>query len=157
MLLSVKRYSFFLLFPALALASGFVLSENSPVKSIDESGHITYSDKPVENAKDISKIDIKPGPSQAEIKTAQQQANKNINTAKQIELPHEVEKKNKPIIKTPKKELNNQQNTTNSTTNNRWPYGAIPRPKPPVARPPGRRPGINPPPPSRPVNAARHR
>ena len=155
MLTSAKLYSFFLYLVAILFIPA--LAENSPVKSIDKSGHVTYSDKPVENAKDVSKITIDPGPSQSEIKAAQQQANQNINTAKKIELENKEEKKQKPAKQASAKEPDNKQNTINSGASNRWPYGAIPRSGAPAARPPGRRPGVNPPPANRPTIGIRHR
>jgi len=152
MLTSTKLYSFFLYLVAILFIPALALAENSPVKSIDESGHVTYSDNPVENAKNVSKISIEKAPNESEIKAAQQQASQKISTANKIKLPHEVKKNNNPVKKTPSKKIDSEHNTINSGSSNRWPYGAIPRPlpKPPIARPPGQRQGINPPPANRP-------
>jgi len=117
---------------------------NSPVKSVDESGHVTYSDKPSANAESVSKVKIQAGPSESEINTAQQQANKNISAAK------EIDQKNAAALEKQKANKKAEQSTAKvdpetkylSAPTNRDKYGN----KPPRPTHPIKRPGIDPPP-----------
>ncbi len=135
---------------------------NSPVKSVDAEGNVTYSDKPVANAKKVTKVPIHKGPSDNEINAAQQQANKNIKAAKQIDEKNAAEKekrqakqKAEQAAQTPPP-LQPDVIYTGGTRIARPPYGNRPKPVHPIVPIPSHpinRPGINPPPanlPSRP-------
>jgi len=115
------------------------LAANSPVKSIDESGHVTYSDKPAANAETVSKVKIQAGPSETEINSAQQQAKKNINTAKEIDQKNTaaLEKQNKKAKQSTAKtepetkhlsaptNRNIQGNQPQTTSSCRWPVNYL--------------------------------
>ncbi len=123
-------------------------AKNSPVKSVDAKGNVTYSDKPVAGAEQVTKIPIHPGPSTEEIETAQQQAQKKIQTAEEITASQEAAKKlNTPPAK-PKKEVKKSQpDIILGGSPNRPLYGIypiFPGLRPPTQYPLGR-PGINPP------------
>lgn len=118
----------------------FKLLANSPIKSVDESGNVTYSDKAPADAVSVKKVPLHAGPSKSEINTAQKQAAKNINTAEKIDLNNNVVKrKAKPKATAPKTEY--QPDVIYSGAARRNPYANKPRPKLPIQRP-----GINPPP-----------
>ncbi len=128
-----------------------------PVKSVDEKGHVTYSDKPVPGAASVSKIPIVDGPSAAEVEAAKQQADNNINAAKKIDKENkaalakqQAEKKKIPVT-TEQKQTETGINTPTGDY-----YGSNPnynrpahKPRPPInrPRPPGNKPPANRPPP----------
>ena len=127
--------------------SSFSFAANSPVKSVDAEGNVTYSDKPVPDAKKVSKVSIHPGPSSDEIDAAKQQAEKNISSAKEIDKKNTAEqKKQKHPSKAPETKKQHDDTVIISGTHKRPHYGTKPRPKPPIDRP-----GINPPTPQHPI------
>lgn len=75
------------------LLYAFNLHANSPVKSIDAKGNVTYSDKPVKGAEQVTKIPIQSGPTESEIDAARQQARKNIQAAEEIDASKAANKK----------------------------------------------------------------
>lgn len=137
-----------------------ILSQaNSPVKSVDADGNVTYSDQPVSNAKTITKVPIHEGPTNNEINAAQQQAEKNIKTADKIDKQNaaELEKRKaqqkqytakKPAASEPP--LQPDVIYTGGTRLN--PYATRPKQRPPVNRP-----GIRPPVTIQPIPKARPR
>lgn len=54
-------------------------------KSVDEQGNVTYSNTPPETAKQVEKVDIKPGPSKQNTEDSQQSLETTKATAKQME------------------------------------------------------------------------
>jgi hypothetical protein len=129
-----------------------------PIKSVDEQGNVTYSDKPVLGASEVSKVPIIPGPSEAEVDAAQQQADKNINAAKKVDQKNKIaQEKRKAEQAKAKAASDSKQPDTGITTNtgsgnyNGYdPYYSRPRPpinrpRPPgnKPRPPGTRPPVN--------------
>lgn len=132
--------------------SSFSLLANSPVKSIDKSGNVTYSDKPSADAVSIKKIPLHVGPSKSEIGAAQKQATKNIDAAEKLNL----QKKNTSQKQNPsraKPEITENVIYTGGVSLR--PYASKLKPQAPIKRPeiypPPQRPGINPPPTLRPV------
>ncbi len=73
----------------LLLTSSQQLIATELIKSIDQDGNITYSDKPVPGSKHVTTVPIVPAPTESEINEAKQQANKNIDAA------NKIDKKNK--------------------------------------------------------------
>jgi len=129
------------------------LLAGTPIKSIDSSGNVTYSDKPVSDAKSVSKVVLPPGPSESEINAAKQQAEKNIDTAENIKLPHEQSSKQKKSNnKASQNSTEAEQKVINAGSRKQLPAGTLPKPRPPVERP-----GINPPPVARPGQGVRGR
>ncbi len=118
-------------------------ANNTPVKSIDEDGHVTYSDQPVPGASSIKKIAIEPGPSASEIDAAQQQAKKSIITAKKIDDANEEERK-KRAASNAERRAQRTKNETVKDNYTRYPYNNV-WPRPPIYRPPGYRPPARPP------------
>lgn len=125
------------------LMSPFSWAANSPVKSVDAAGNVTYSDKPIPEAKKTSRVSIQPGPSSNEIDAAQQQAEKNISTAKDIDKKNAAEQR--PANKAPKRQSSNDTVTSSGTSIQPF-YG-----KKPHHKPIHNKPGINPPKPQHPI------
>lgn len=124
------------IFYGLLICMPLSLFANSPVKSIDSAGNITYSEKPLAGAQVITKVPIQAGPSTSEINAAQQQAKENIEQADKIDLnPKPAAKKQSTKPTAP--EVDKQ--VINAGSANR-PYVTKPKPRPPINRP-----GINPP------------
>jgi len=132
----------FNLLPHLTLLSSLLLilpvslSANSPVKSIDADGNVTYSDKPVAGAHAVKKIPLNAGPSVSEIDAAQEKAQNKIERADKVDLtPAKPAKKqvntNKP---------NEMERQVINAGNPNRPYQDKPKPRPPIERP-----GTNPP------------
>lgn len=147
-----KKVSTRLLFGTLLVFPVFLLA-STPVKSVDPSGKVTYSDKPVLGAETVSKVPITEGPSSAEIDAAQQQAKDTIKAADKVDASNKV--------KSEKRKSENKKSDGSSVTEQkvinsgggRRPLDKLPiRPKPPIDRP-----GINPPPTTKPVPRPRPR
>jgi len=131
--------------------SAFGLHANPLVKSVDAQGNVSYSDKPVSGAEKVSTVPIQSGPNASEIEVAQQQAQKKIQAAQNIEPPKKTQKKPQPATE---ENTESQPKVIINGTPRRPIYGT--RPRPPGQKPPGQKPpGINPPKPSHPI--ARHR
>lgn len=120
---------------------------NSPVKSVDADGNITYSDQPIANAKTVTKVSIQEGPTNTEINAAQQQAEKNIKAADKIdkqnaeELEKRKAKQKQYTAKKPAAAESPLQPDVIYTGGSRLtPYISKPRPRAPLNRP-----GIKPP------------
>jgi hypothetical protein len=114
-----------------------VLADNTLIKSVDASGNVTYSDKPVTNAESVTNIPIQAGPSKGEIEAAKQQAKKDINTADKIK----PDNKNKSLPQPSPAE----EGAVYSGTNSNPPFATKAR------HHPAKNPGKNPPPAHRPV------
>ncbi len=131
------------------------LADKAPIKSINDDGHVTYSDQPVPGAKSIKKIPIEAQPSASEINAAQQQAKKRIELAEKIDKVNQAKREKRAAKKA-------QHPKPVAPVNNKYyPYSiGWPRPplyhppvihppmqKPPASKPPAHRsPGIRPPP-----------
>ena len=121
----------------------------SPVKSVDEHGNVTYSDKPVQGAAAVSKVPIVPGPSEAEVDAAEQQADKTIKAAKKITQENKAAREKKKAEQEKSKAASDAKQLDTAPTGNSYYYPPV-RPRLPVhkPRPPGhkpRPPGIRPP------------
>jgi len=46
----------------------------SPIKSVDEKGQVTYSDKPMEDAVSATVVPVQPGPDEEQVKAARERA-----------------------------------------------------------------------------------
>lgn len=126
-----------------------------PVKSVDEHGNVTYSDKPVQGAAAVSKVPIVPGPSEAEVNAAEQQADKTIKAAKKISQENKAAReKKKGEQEKLKAAADSKQLDTDTTPTSNYPYynrhpvrprPPVYKPRPPVhkPRPPGNRPPVN--------------
>ncbi|RLA23463.1 MAG: hypothetical protein DRQ61_03780 [Gammaproteobacteria bacterium] len=80
-----------LLICGLTLASiPYCLQAETPVKSVDQAGNVTYSDKPVVGAASVSKVPIEPGPSGVEIDAAKQRAGEKIKRADQAQVKRDA-------------------------------------------------------------------
>lgn len=132
-----KTDSFFkVVLGCMLIVSPVSLLANSPVKSIDSAGNVTYSDKPVADAQAVTKVPIQTGPSASEIDAAQQQARESIKQADNIDLNSKsTTKKHKDASTSTEVE----RQVINAGSRNR-PYATKPKPKPPANKP-----GINPP------------
>lgn len=147
---TTKRVSTRLLCGLLLMFPIFVLAV-TPVKSVDQSGKVTYSDKPVPGAKTVSKVPLSEGPSSEEIDAAQQQAKETIKAADKVGAVNKAESEiRKSEKKTAKEPSINEQKVINGGSNrkplDKFPVQLPVRPKPPIDRP-----GINPPPSTRPI------
>lgn len=123
------------------------LFADGPVKSVDQSGNVTYSDKPVPDAVEVSKVPIIPGPSESEVNAAQQQAEKNITAAKKVDQKNKEQQAKK---KAQQQSSAKEQKGTNTTTQtdqqpNTYPIYYPPRNRAPGHRPPGKPPAHKPP------------
>ncbi|WP_457668808.1 DUF4124 domain-containing protein [Thiolapillus sp.] len=65
----VALSSLFFLLPAMTLAE-------TPIKSVDEAGNVTYSDKPVENAVSATVVPVDPAPDPQRVEEAKTRAEK---------------------------------------------------------------------------------
>lgn len=149
-----KRVSTRLLFGSLLVFPVFLLAA-TPVKSVDQSGKVTYSDKPVPGAKTVSKVPISEGPSSAEINAAQQQAKETIKAADKVDAANKAESENrKSEKKSSEKSSITEQKVINSG-GGRKPVDKFPVQLPVQPKPPINRPGINPPPSTQPVPKSR--
>lgn len=122
------------------------LSANSPVKSVDADGNVTYSDKPVSNSATVTKVPIHSGPSDNEIEAARQQAQKNIQTAEQIDASNAAEKKQAALKPKPATKPQQKQPDIIINANPQRPVYGIPPRRPGSRLPLQRPPGTNPPP-----------
>ena len=68
---------------ALALYSG--AQAQAPVKSVDEKGNVTYSDKPAEGAVSATVVPVSPGPSDEEVQAAQERVKQTREQAEKAE------------------------------------------------------------------------
>ena len=112
-----------------------------PVKSVDEHGNVTYSDKPVQGAAAVSKVPIVPGPSEAEVDAAEQQADKAIKAAKKIHQENKAAQEKKKAEQA-KSESEDASDSEQSSSSYPYYYRNRVRPHPPVhkPRPPGHKP-----------------
>jgi len=121
-----------------------ILSADALVKSVDEAGNVTYSDKPVPEAKTVTKVPVHAGPSDSEIDAAKQQAEKNITAAEKIDRQNAAALKKQKHINTPAEASKQGQGEIIISGANRRPLNGVTIPHP-------SRPGINPPPTKRPI------
>lgn len=113
------------------------LTAQTLVKSVDAEGNVTYSDKPVPEAKTVSEISVNPGPGKDEINAAKELADKNISAAQEIRSDDKKQSNTTAI-----KPQTAQPDNNNSNTQYGVPYRRpLLRPRPPSSRP-----GIRPPP-----------
>ncbi len=63
------------------------------IKSIDQDGNVTYSDKPVPGSKRVTTIPLIPFPTENEVSEARLQADKNIEAANKIEQENKADLK----------------------------------------------------------------
>ena len=124
--------------------SGLVAADQV-YKSVDESGHVTYSSKPPEDSVKIDNVEVAPGPSEEDIKKAQASHEKTKQTANALEKENkeiaakraeqkkaaEAEEANKQ--ETIKPEVYRHQNTIGIN-----PIIVPPRPVHPIAPQPGK-------------------
>jgi len=112
-----------------------------PVKSVDEHGNVTYSDKPVQGAAAVSKVPIVPGPSEAEVDAAEQQADKTIKAAEKINQENKAAREKKKAEQAKSKAASDSKQL-DATPPSSYPYRYPVRPYPPVhkPRPPGHKP-----------------
>jgi hypothetical protein len=61
---------------SLSLALSSVCFAQTPIKSVDKSGNVTYSDKPAEDAVSAKKVPIDPAPAPEQIKAAKERVEK---------------------------------------------------------------------------------
>jgi hypothetical protein len=88
-----------LLYGIILASASFNLLAQAPIKSVDQAGNVTYSDKPVVGAKSTSNVAIEPGPSGTEIEAAEKRAGEMIKQADQVQIKHEVRvKKNESAL-----------------------------------------------------------
>lgn len=120
-----------------------------PVKSVDEHGNVTYSDKPVQGAAAVSKVPIVPGPSEAEVDAAEQQADKTIKAAKKVNQENKAAQEKKKAEQAKLEATSDSEQSPSSYPYyNRHPVRPHPpvhKPRPPgyKPRPPGNRPPVN--------------
>ena len=112
----------------------------SPVKSVDEHGNVTYSDKPVQGAAAVSKVSIVPGPSEAEVDAAEQQADKTIKAAKKINQENKAAREKKKAEQEKSKAASDSKQLDTAPTGNSYYYPTRPRPPVLKPRPPGHKP-----------------
>ncbi len=65
-----------------SLLPGSGISANSIYKSVDKNGKISYSSSPTEDHQEVSRINILPPPSEADVKSAQERHQQNLKTDK---------------------------------------------------------------------------
>ena len=70
------------LFLVVSLLPGSVISANTIYKSVDKDGKISYSSSPTEDHQQVSRINILPPPSEADVKSAQERHQQNLKTDK---------------------------------------------------------------------------
>lgn len=70
------------LFLVVSLLPGSVISANTIYKSVDKDGKISYSSSPTEDHQEVSRINILPPPSEADVKSAQERHQQNLKTDK---------------------------------------------------------------------------
>ncbi len=131
----------------LGLILPFGIASAQPiVKSVDKSGHVTYSDRPIEGASSVSEIEPPPEPSPEEVKAAEERLERLIEEDAKLEAERKKAEearrkeameraKSQPKVIVIKEKPNPQPNT----------YYMYP-PRHPGFRPPGQRPpGHHPP------------
>ena len=70
------------LFLVVSLLPGSGISANTIYKSVDKNGNISYSSSPTEDHQELSRINILPPPSEADVKSAQERHQQNLKTDK---------------------------------------------------------------------------
>ncbi|MBE9568465.1 MAG: DUF4124 domain-containing protein [Proteobacteria bacterium] len=135
-------------------------------KSIDENGNVTYSETPIENPRDVSRIKIAPPPTEEHINAAKERHESTKKAAEIIDdtrkLRDEQEAKEYRIRQERRQQLQQQQQAEDMNRNDQYGYypydrlggGIIINPGrpivgppvilPPIARPPAVAPGPGP-------------
>jgi hypothetical protein len=70
---------------ATALALYSVVQAQTPIKSVDEKGNVTYSDKPAEGAVSTAVVPVSPAPSDEEVQAARDRARQTREQAEKAE------------------------------------------------------------------------
>ncbi len=70
------------LFLVVSLLPSSGISANTIYKSVDKNGKISYSSSPTEDHQEVSRINILPPPSEADVKSAQERHQQNLKTDK---------------------------------------------------------------------------
>lgn len=70
------------LFLVVSLLPGSGISADTIYKSVDKNGKISYSSSPTEDHQEVSRINILPPPSEADVKSAQERHQQNLKTDK---------------------------------------------------------------------------
>lgn len=110
------------------------LFAQGPVKSVDESGNVTYSDRPTSDAVSSTEVSIQPGPSQSEIDAAKQRADQMKEQADQAQAEREAATKKQAMER---KATEVRKPEPESVEASGYPaYKKPARPTPPIARPP---------------------
>lgn len=127
-------------------------------KSIDADGKVTYSEKPIEDHKEVEKIKIAPPPSEEHIEAAKQRHESTKKAAEIIDetrkLRDEQEEKEYRIRQERRQQLEQQRQAEEMNRNDQYGYhpydrlggGIIINPGRPIVRPPLIRPPIARPP-----------
>ena len=76
-----------------ALAIGPLVSAQTPVKSVDEQGNVTYSDQPVPDAVMTETVPVQSGPSEEEVKAARERIEKTEEMADEARKAREAREK----------------------------------------------------------------
>lgn len=75
---------------AFALTSAANLLAQTPIKSVDSSGNITYSDKAAADAASSSEVRIDTGPTQSQIDEAQKRSQETIDSANKAQAERDA-------------------------------------------------------------------
>ena len=120
------------------------LSAQGPIKSLDASGNVTYSDRPTTDAVSSEEIAIEPGPTEEQIEAAKERTDRLQNQADEARSQRESLSQQRAAEQEsrPKKEVESEPETVKPSGY----YGTVlpgsppVRPQPPIARPPINRP-----------------
>jgi len=77
----------------LTLLMGSWAQAQTPLKSVDEQGNVTYSDQPVPDAVKTEAVPVQPGPSEEEVKAARERIEKTEEMADEARKAREAREK----------------------------------------------------------------
>ena len=75
------------------LAISPLAGSQTPIKSVDEQGNVTYSDQPVSDAVKTEVVPVQPGPSEEEVKAAKERLEKTEEMADEARKAREAREK----------------------------------------------------------------
>lgn len=128
----------FILTCSIALATTGSLYAQTPVKSVDSAGNVTYSDKPTADAASSSEVPIDASPTESQIEAAKQRADKTRTEADKAQAERKaLSSKRESERKEAAREKSAQTPQPIEESSGYPVYDKPLKPRPPIAKPPG--------------------
>ncbi len=130
----------------LLIAYGFTLVSVTslhaeiPIKSVDQSGNVTYSDRPTADAVSSTEVQIDAGPTESQVKEAENRSQQTMNAADKAQAERDAltAKREAERKKAAENKADRSPETVVIGNESGYPvYNPPPGSKPPVAIPPG--------------------